>query len=519
MGSRSFGRTGRERDSGDLEDGLEEKPEGPKEPEKADPKKETKEKRKAVLSPAAKTSMVPPLKETRKPERREKLGEEEKARLRERPAEARSKMLEVGHGGGAGLEAELPQEDDAEEVDSVSSGYSVSVAADMEMGEGRAPAIRDWEQVRKKKKPQDRPGRPETKEKVKERRKKLGRDALALEDTKDGTMVSLQTQLLNQAAHNSNQKKERARQEQKKKKQKNPTQQLAKILTQVARQGSDQNQEGDRSGKSKKEKKKKEAQRSSAVKKRRTRGGGGDPESPSGDSPTGSSDCGSSEDWDKESSSHSDHKMIAPLKRKSKQKPGSVLQLLVQHARSQLDQSSKVGIAAAEDTSVIKGVKIGSYFSIVVRPQLGGSLGQARELHHLSQALDLLRQGDLDLLGDLLAARFMAIHQAALDGTWSTARHLELMPLEDSSAAGPEVILDARKHARLAAKCAPGDSWAWSPGAKGRGGRGRGQSWSDQNSDQKGKGKKGGKGKGKTKSWGGAEKEADSKTREKYPDK
>ena len=136
--------------------------------------------------------------------------------------------------------------------------------------------------------------------------------------------------------------------------------------------------------------------------------------------------------------------------------------------------------------SVVKGVKMGSYFAICVRPQ--NAMGQARELHHISQALDLLRQGELDSLGDVLAGRFMSVHQSVLDGTWTTARHLELMPLEDGTAAGPEVVLEAKRHARLAAKLASGDAWTWSSGSKGKGGRGRNSNWHEGGGDSKGKG-------------------------------
>ena len=87
----------------------------------------------------------------------------------------------------------------------------------------------------------------------------------------------------------------------------------------------------------------------------------------------------------------------APL-RKAQEKPGSVLQLLIEHARSQLDQSSKVGIGSKEEVSVTLGVKLSSYFAIVVKPpQMNNALAQARECHHL----DLLDQAAryLDLLG------------------------------------------------------------------------------------------------------------------------
>lgn len=75
-----------------------------------------------------------------------------------------------------------------------------------------------------------------------------------------------------------------------------------------------------------------------------------------------------------------------------------MLQLLIEHARSQLDQSSKVGIGSKEEVSVTSGVKLSSYFAIVVKPpQMNNALAQARECHHL----DLLDQAAryLDLLG------------------------------------------------------------------------------------------------------------------------
>ena len=146
-------------------------------------------------------------------------------------------------------------------------------------------------------------------------------------------------------------------------------------------------------------------------------------------------------------------------------------------------------------------------------------MAQMRELHHISQAIDLLRQGSLDLLGDLLAGRFMSLHQSVVDGSWATARHLELAPLEEGSAAGPEVMLAAKRHARMAARVAPGDPWQWNNGGKSKGGRGRSGSWNEPNQEFKGKGKKGPKGKGKSKSWAGGERDSDGKRKEKIPEK
>ena len=165
------------------------------------------------------------------------------------------------------------------------------------------------------------------------------------------------------------------------------------------------------------------------------------------------------------------------------------------------------------------GVRMGSYFAICVRPQVGGAMAQARELHHIAQALDLLRQGDLDLLGDVLAGRFMALHQSVTDGSWTTTRHLELMPLEEGTAAGAEVVLGAKRRTRLAAKLAPAEPWSWGGGQKGKGGKNRSASWQDSSMDYKGKGKKGQKGKGKTKGWNSNGKEVEMRTKEKPGEK
>ena len=48
--------------------------------------------------------------------------------------------------------------------------------------------------------------------------------------------------------------------------------------------------------------------------------------------------------------------MEAPLRRKAKKKPGSVLKMLVEHARAQLDQTSKVDVSYQEDPT--QGIKL-----------------------------------------------------------------------------------------------------------------------------------------------------------------
>ena len=334
-----------------------------------------------------------------------------------------------------------------------------------------------------------------------------------------GTTKDFQGQLMEQALEVRKERMKKTREEKRRQTQKDPAHQLAKILTEVVKGKDRKKGSGERgSGDKLIKKEKKEPQKS---KKRKHRDGG----DPGGDDPPTDdsyySDWSGSEDGEADVDSSSDgqaKKLMGPLRRKSKANPGSVLQTLVAHARAQLDQSAKVQVGSELEKNLTGGVKISSYFAIVVRPQLGSSMAQIRELHHLAQAIDLLRQGDLSLLGDVLAGRFMSIHQSVLDGSWRTARHLELLPFEEGTAAAPEVVLEARRQAKIAEKLVPGDNWGWTNNYRGRGGRGRGSTWADSQNDTKGKGKKGGKGKGKYKGYKGAESN-EGKQKEALPEK
>jgi len=460
--------------------------------------------------------------EEEKPAGKRLATEEERIRLRARLEHAREKMLNRRPPRPAGDGAERDVEAAKQVELSPSPGYSASVVEEENLRE-RALELDPLEPNRPPAVPPKDPRKKpvEVEEPTKKKKKKDAGGPVrpregSREVTKDGTLRTLQTQLVLKAQEIAQEKAQKEREEKKRHHRKDPSYKLAKILT-LAVQGGRKRRggsegSGSSSGRHPKDQKKKKKKKRRGKPKR----DGSDPSSPRGSSPTGSS----GDSWGGASSgstSSQKEKLTAPLKRRSKKKPGSVLQMLLQHARSQLDQSSKVGIGGEDSVSVVKGVKMGSYFAICVRPQ--NAMGQARELHHISQALDLLRQGELDSLGDVLAGRFMSVHQSVLDGTWTTARHLELMPLEDGTAAGPEVVLEAKRHARLAAKLASGDAWTWSSGSKGKGGRGRNSNWHEGGGDSKGKGKKGNKGKGKAKSWNSSEKDGDSKIKEKIPEK
>ena len=415
----------------------------------------------------------------------------DRAKLRERLARAKEKLAGSAIPDGAGIPALPPRAGGDGEADEASSSepYSASVGEDLPRelaigtelealedgtpgGARLAPADRDKAKKRKKEKKRERD------------LSGLGSGVLARVATRGITSGALQEQLLHRAAEAVTRKEAKKKDQKKKHKKKNAEKRLIQILTK----------------KDKKEKKSKKR------KKRPGPGSSGDPGN-SG-SPTNSSDENSSGPLEESSGSESAN-LEAPLRKKSREKPGSVLALLVEHARQQLDQTSKVAIQPNLKLDPTKGVRISSYFSIVVRPQLGAVNAQIRELHHLSSAIDALRQGDLDILGDLLASRFIAIHQSMIDNSWTAARHLELLPLEENSAAGSGVLLEARKYAKLNAKLNNQEQWGNYSYGKGRGGKGRPYNWNDnswQATEQKGKGKKGSKGKNKGKNqWQGSQ--------------
>ena len=146
---------------------------------------------------------------------------------------------------------------------------------------------------------------------------------------------------------------------------------------------------------------------------------------------------------------------------------------------------------------MIGGVSAVKYFHLQIKPTMGAKSREAREIYCLLQGLDLLRSGKLDHLGDLMAARAMAVHQSVTDGgSWRAARHLEIRPLETGTAANTSLILQARKFAKVSDRAAglnPARTWVPRPYGKGS------KDWGDEADsyrDFKGKGR-GKKGKGK----------------------
>ena len=301
------------------------------------------------------------------------------------------------------------------------------------------------------------------------------RSPLRLEDIRDGTSRRPReerrerkdpgSQLLVQAARQRERKKEEEKKEKRKK-------------------SKDRKKERKRSrDRRRKEKKKK--------KKKKKRSREGSPGGPGGDGfdddPTSSSsEEYSSGEEEKESSEDSGLSYEAPLRKMALKSPGSVLKKLVQHCQDQLDQGALLE-SSGKAAAVTSGVKIATFFGLLVKPYFGTNHPMVRELHQLSLMLDLLRAGKLPEVGDAMASRFIAVHTALQDGNWNVASTLEMYPLQPTSAAPVSTMLRAQKHRRLIWK---------SQGYQ----EGKGGGWSNwQKGNQKGQGPQEDKGKGKQK--------------------
>ena len=201
-------------------------------------------------------------------------------------------------------------------------------------------------------------------------------------------------------------------------------------------------------------------------------------------------------------STDEDAELEAPLRKRSQKHPGSVLNLLLEHIAEQLQQSAEVDVPSSARGDLTSGVKVVSYLALAIRPHFAHRPKELREMHNLATSIDLLRQGQLARLGDVLAGRLMAIHQSLLDASWASARHLEVMPMPEGTALGDGVLLAARKHGRQVSR-AQDINLGWRTD-KGRGRGKKGQQWSHYDGEHdaawwqpKGKGKSQKKGKQK----------------------
>ena len=321
--------------------------------------------------------------------------------------------------------------------------------------------------------------KPKKKEKKKERhRSERDREIVPYEATKGAISKGWNDQLLNRALAVKDVRDQARKKAQKKKGKKDKA---LSLLKQILMGGSDKSRKQDKKSKKKKGRKRKRLEDGVIVSSSRS-------------SEDNSSDR---EESGEELSSEED--LEAPMKKRSRDAPGSVLSLLTEHVRTQMEQEALMEVGEGRK-KVTSGVKVATYFNLHIKPAYGHHLRELRELYMLAMTIDLLRKGDLARVGDSLSARFMAIHQSLVDQSWGTARHMELFPLEETTAASSALVLASRKHSRLVDKVQGKGAWQNQGGGRGKGSyRSDWAGWSEGPS--KGKKGKGGaqKGKGKGK--------------------
>lgn len=230
-----------------------------------------------------------------------------------------------------------------------------------------------------------------------------------------------------------------------------------------------------------------------------------DPDDSGGSGSSGSSteSSGDSRRRKSRSDDESDLSYEPPLRKKAAKSPGSVMQMLVKHAQEQLDRGALLESEGA-GPGVTSGIKISTYFALLIRPNHPAGNPLLRELYALGQAIDLLRMGRLPETADALASRFIAVHTALSDGGWATASQLELYPLEPVQSATMSTMLQAQKHRRLIQKSQGwyGNSRFWGQTGRGKGG---GANEKGKKGEPKGRGKGKGKQSPKEGSWSKAE--------------
>ena len=316
--------------------------------------------------------------------------------------------------------------------------------------------------------------------------------------------------LLAQAVQSSEREAKRAR-DKKKSEKKDPLKRLARLLT------------GESSKKRRSRKKKRRSRRG----EREPSLGGGYQVKPD---PDGSEDPDES-DYSSSSSSGGGHKSMddseegselsyePPLRRRATRSPGSVMEMLIKHAQDQLDRGSLLEAEGARP-GLTSGVKVGTYFALLIRPYYPAGSPLLRELYALGQAIDLLRAGRLAETADALAGRFVAVHTALAEGNWTTASQLELYPLEPIQSASVATMLQAQRHKKLVQKSQGITTGRWGGGNYGKG---KGGGWNEKGrkGDQKGKPKGGGRGAGKGQNWQGKKGEPNpwKETQEEAPKK
>ena len=135
-------------------------------------------------------------------------------------------------------------------------------------------------------------------------------------------------------------------------------------------------------------------------------------------------------------SSSSEASLMAPLKKRSRKSPGSVYRMPEETAVERLSADGVV--EEGYEAAGLRGQrpKMLTFFQLVLRPALDPRSRDCKELSLLSRSLDLLREGRLAELADVLASRLIAVDTAGRQG-WHVARHLEVYGEEEENSVPP----------------------------------------------------------------------------------
>ena len=176
----------------------------------------------------------------------------------------------------------------------------------------------------------------------------------------------------------------------------------------------------------------------------------------------------------------------------SHQKPGRLAARLLMKMRNEVT----LGSAGAEGSSREKTPATGvQYLLTILLPQLGqrANLRTQRELRTLMVAVDLLARKNPARAADVLCQRVKALERASMDGGWSSAQFLELIPAENSSLLERDEEVYLSKEALLEQKLRRKDQGGlWKGGgvrADRKGEKGRGKGSKNQEDTAKGRGK------------------------------
>ena len=199
----------------------------------------------------------------------------------------------------------------------------------------------------------------------------------------------------------------------------------------------------------------------------------------------------SSEDSSDDSTDSDSNEFEAPLRKRSKASPGSVLRLLVKRAQTALDQSALVEMDPTSSSAITTGVKLVTYYQLHIRPHYGHARGQMRDIYLMAQTLDLLRSGQIARACDHLAGHLMAMHQSLVDQGWGQAKYLEVIEGEEMGATTASILLETRRHAKASMKAEAPEAWVPGRNRGWFGGDNRGKGWWPPSDKGKGKGKKG----------------------------